>query len=491
MNQDSTKNPKLPDSRAALRERLQLLRDYLAELGTADLDPASALRHREARRVLAEVLDELGSDAPAETIAPQAVPSRDIAVAIMRDVGRVWADAARRRGMELRTDIGQHLPDRVHAVPEVLLPMVGRMLRDALSVADTAVLLQIRGNRKGELEIVVRGGAAGHPDLSESSSIESADPKVPAIGEASDLGRGAPGSAYGVRLVLRANSGGPTGDPGKAGTAPARGQDDQAQVSGKRVLLVGPEGPHRKTVKHMLGHLGLEVFCSISGAAAPSRLRIGSFDGVVIDTDLDDIEPGDLLARLRSQDGPSEHLPLLAITALEGERRDALLHAGADDVMSKPLPGIAQFEARLKQLLMSPAHRVAAEATVPTRSDPRSLGIAPSALDDLLDMTGPDRRQELLEGLLADLGDVAAGLARTETSGDPQDAREHSHVLISLSGAVGATTVLVRARQLNALAHEGNRAAMLTLTRQLRSDVDGLLGHIRRAAERSVHGVGN
>lgn len=99
---------------------------------------------------------------------------------------------------------------------------------------------------------------------------------------------------------------------------------------------------------HVLGQSGYSVTGATSGAYAESALLTQSFDLVILDLGLPDIEGCELLRRLRARKNP---VPVLVLTA-----RDALddrvkgLQWGADDYMIKPFD-LRELEARIHALI--------------------------------------------------------------------------------------------------------------------------------------------
>ena len=99
---------------------------------------------------------------------------------------------------------------------------------------------------------------------------------------------------------------------------------------------------------HVLGQSGYSVTGATSGAYAESALLTQSFDLVILDLGLPDMEGCELLRRLRARKNP---VPVLVLTA-----RDALddrvkgLQWGADDYMIKPFD-LRELEARIHALI--------------------------------------------------------------------------------------------------------------------------------------------
>lgn len=116
-----------------------------------------------------------------------------------------------------------------------------------------------------------------------------------------------------------------------------------------------------------------------------------------------------------------------------------------------------------------------------------SLGeFDPSRLSHLLDITGPDLAPVLLARLTEDLTATHDLLETGADQGDWKSLREGSHVLISLSGSVGALSLQAMSESLNAIAHRQDRAALDTLMPPLAQELVALIQLVR--ATRSPDG---
>ncbi len=113
---------------------------------------------------------------------------------------------------------------------------------------------------------------------------------------------------------------------------------------------------------------------------------------------------------------------------------------------------------------------------------PPALGIAdfdPSRLATLLQITGPALAAELLARLTEDLTTTQDLLAAGSQTGDWKRLREGSHVLISLSGSVGALSLQTMSETLNAIAHAQDATALAALMAPLDAELSALIRLIR------------
>lgn len=141
------------------------------------------------------------------------------------------------------------------------------------------------------------------------------------------------------------------------------------------------------------------------------------------------------------------------------------------------------------------------EQAVNRLAQPRAtetLGISdfdPTRLAHLLQITGPSLGPELLARLTEDLTATQETLAEgvrsadgsADGSADWKRLREGSHVLISLSGSVGALSLQAMSETLNAVAHAQDRDALVALMPPLAAELSALIRLIR--ATRAPTGI--
>lgn len=103
----------------------------------------------------------------------------------------------------------------------------------------------------------------------------------------------------------------------------------------------------------------------------------------------------------------------------------------------------------------------------------------PSRLSHLMEITGPDLAVELLARLTEDLTATQSKLIDGLKTQDWKALREGSHVLISLSGSVGALSLQTMAEGLNAIAHGQDLQAVDALMPPLDAELASLIQLIR------------
>ena len=118
-----------------------------------------------------------------------------------------------------------------------------------------------------------------------------------------------------------------------------------------RILLIEDDARLAALVSEYLGAAGLRVVIAGAGEAGLDLLAHESFDAMVLDLMLPDIDGLEVCRRLRAQPGAKSDLPVLMLTA-RGDSADRVvgLELGADDYLPKPFEP-RELLARLRAIL--------------------------------------------------------------------------------------------------------------------------------------------
>src|SRR6266487_208344 len=115
-----------------------------------------------------------------------------------------------------------------------------------------------------------------------------------------------------------------------------------------RVLVVEDDSLLSQGLTRVLTRAGHAVDRAETGLQADKALRVASFDLVVLDIGLPDIDGFEVLRRLRARRSTTNVLVLTARDAVEDRVHG--LDLGADDYLTKPF-SVTEFEARVRALL--------------------------------------------------------------------------------------------------------------------------------------------
>lgn len=122
-----------------------------------------------------------------------------------------------------------------------------------------------------------------------------------------------------------------------------------------RVLLVEDNRAMRETICEHLRACGFAVDPVALGEEALAAAAVATYDAVILDLGLPDIDGMQVLQDLRLSGGT--HTPALILTARDGlADRIGGLDAGADDYILKPFD-LTELEARLRAVLRRPGTR--------------------------------------------------------------------------------------------------------------------------------------
>lgn len=233
------------------------------------------------------------------------------------------------------------------------------------------------------------------------------------------------------------------------------------------VLVVEDEVVNRDVVCHILNYFGHQVSAVDSGAAALSAVRRASFDLVVMDCRMHDMDGLETTRRLRAGEaGPSGiTVPIIALTAQAfAVDRDACLAVGMNDFLTKPVD-IDHLALAIERWARRPH---GGQHTCPTHADAGPCcqpGAAPKVFDPavlaalpmVVDGSQSDYGQVVLDLYFKSLPAQLSSIQHAATSGDIQTAQRTAHSLKSSSAAVGALAMAACAADAEAHLRHGNQ----------------------------------
>ncbi len=151
------------------------------------------------------------------------------------------------------------------------------------------------------------------------------------IGVQSEVGKGA---LFWLELKL------PISDPPtQTQSAPAPFEASHANITGVRILVAEDNPVNQKVIQRLLDRWGAQYELVSNGKEAVERLSRASFDLVLMDCQMPEMDGYEATRRIRALE--AEHggrIPIIALTAnaLEGDR-EKCLENGMDDYLSKPI----------------------------------------------------------------------------------------------------------------------------------------------------------
>jgi len=247
-------------------------------------------------------------------------------------------------------------------------------------------------------------------------------------------------------------------------------------LSGLHVLLAEDNPTNQLVASQMLESLGASVALAEDGVEALECIERDRFDVILVDIEMPRVNGIEVIRRVRGMQGPVAETPMIALTAyVMREHRAAIDAAGADGVIAKPILSIEQFGADIRRFMRDRARTassaVAGSAAGAGGSDAAASDVDRDLFDHLAQSIGPAATAELLEKVESDLRSTRARLVKALDPINVDEIRAVTHIVVSVSGAVGALALSQQAGRVNAAAH-GNDASDLS------AGVRGLLGMI-------------
>lgn len=414
-----------------------------------------------------------------------------------------WSGRALEKGIAFSVHKGPDLPARLQVDRVALDRVLSNLLGNAFKYGERGrVVCEVAKGADGGLRVTVRDNGPGFPSsvLDHSLPLHNRPNGMTEAGSGMGLHIAADlAHRLGGRLTLRnlAPSGAearldlppsvsvpvlvpvsvPVSVPGAAqgsasGAQPLKPAETQMILDGRRVLIADDNPTSQSLATRLATGLGAEVVVVGDGVEAIGRLEREAFDLLIVDVEMPRLSGLDVIRCLRKLPGAVARMPVIAVTAFGlPSNREAILAAGANDLLTKPLLCPQAFANAVRGLLFSQS---------PLAPTPQTPAMDLSQLDRLLEMAGPETGRDLLDRLIGDLGVVRRGLGKASPVPDWDAVRSHSHVLISLAGAVGGVQLQAEAEALNQIGHRMDRAALDGLLPDAMTHLDAMIEAIRQ-----------
>ena len=113
-----------------------------------------------------------------------------------------------------------------------------------------------------------------------------------------------------------------------------------------KILLAEDNRINQRVAQRLLEKRGHTVVLAESGTEALKAWQKQSFDLILMDVQMPEMDGFEATAKIRNQEKPGNHIPIIAMTAhaLVGDR-ERCLAAGMDDYVSKPINSTDLFAA--------------------------------------------------------------------------------------------------------------------------------------------------
>ncbi|PWE28871.1 hypothetical protein DDZ14_18160 [Maritimibacter sp. 55A14] len=466
------------------------------------LDAAGRLqmsRVRSSGEALARLLDSALRALPGEVALSQGEPGNTNLCRFLTVLADRWTGHAAAKGLDFELDLSEHLPQVIRVERTALERALGNLLANAVKHTRRGkVRLRVELCENDDLCFVVFDDGPGFDrdllawmdGLQRGSAMPGPEePGAPGLGlrivaqmvglldgrlEAANRDGG--GAAVEILLpgsVWR----GPAGNAADAATG-------MADLADLRVLVADDTATNRFLAARMLDVLGAEVVCVGDGARALALLDQERFDLALLDIDMPGMSGLEVIEAVRARHDGLERLPLVAMTAYETrDWRRTIYDAGADGIVFKPITDAAHFATALRDFHERSLYRRGAGDPAQGAS---GVLVDRAVLDGLLEMTGPEMREELLGKVADDLRAVRDSLSRAASRSDAEECRAQTHVLVAVAGAVGALGLQADAQLLNAAARRAETEALPRLAARCLAGIAGLLNVVAEERRKAV-----
>jgi two-component system aerobic respiration control sensor histidine kinase ArcB len=273
------------------------------------------------------------------------------------------------------------------------------------------------------------------------------------------------------------------------------GDDSLPDLRDQHVLVVEDSLTNQLVVCQMLDQMGATYAVASDGTEGLTLLQSESFDFALIDIELPGLSGLDLMRAIRATKGVDGQLPVLAITAyILRANREAIFEAGADGILAKPLNCLDDFGHAIADLLRRTLQTTSDQHIQFPPAKPFQQGKVhdPHVLQHLLGIAGPAGREELLTRIESDLRQTAQQLTTALACDDPSIIRAKTHILIALSGAIGARSLQALAEVANDASHQNDTGRLMATGPPLIAQLETLITEIvqiPRAANVSLSGT--
>lgn len=268
--------------------------------------------------------------------------------------------------------------------------------------------------------------------------------------------------------------------------------------AGKRVLIAEDNPVNQNVAKAMLDSLNVANALADNGLIAIDRLSRESFDLVLMDCQMPEMDgfEASRQIRLRQQHGElPASLPIVALTAnaVEGDR-ERCLAAGMDDYLSKPFTREGMLAILSRWLLptnvpISPVERSRPQPLTgepPSPQNDKLSTLNPRALETIRLLPGANGAVLVGRVIAAYVDDTPKRLAQIHSaiqSGDADGLRKAAHGMKSSSANVGAESLAALCKELELIGRAGTVEGADELLVQAKEELNEVLSALGKQAE--------
>jgi CheY-like chemotaxis protein len=408
-----------------------------------------------------------------------------------------WSGRASEVGSQFLIVRAGDLPVRLRVSQVMLDRILGNLISNALNHAPGApVRLRVEDAPGSGLTLSVTDGGPGYPQAVLDRMARGDDP--------ASMGSRA-GSGLGLRIAAQlsrqiggtlslSNAGGGGSlarlhlpetllDRDAIGVAAFAAPD----LSGVRILVAEDNLTNQTILRQLLGKMQADTVFVADGVAALDMLDRQGFDIALIDIEMPRLSGLEVMRAARARDDAVARMPMVALTAyVLRDNREAIYAAGADGIIGKPISSGAEFGRAVLRYAGRPAGLPEPEDVLEHGAGDAGLGrkMDQARFDALIEVAGESGVVELLQHLHDDLCALRDTLDIGVGERDIPKIRAQTHIMIAISGAVGADRLYRLAEVLNIAAKRRRVDDLAALYAPCRTDLMDLIAHVEREAAR-------
>lgn len=246
-------------------------------------------------------------------------------------------------------------------------------------------------------------------------------------------------------------------------------------LSDMNIMLAEDNLTNQLVVSQMLDAMGATFQVASDGVEALALFEQDHFDLILMDIEMPRMSGLDVIRTIRAGDGSRSNTPIVALTAYAmREHRERIASAGADGLIAKPILGIEDFGVDILRYTKSSRNKPDVSNRDGAAREDDSL-IDSEIFSSLEKTLGPDTMKELLTKVAEDLTSIRSEITSAIATDDLALFRSSSHVLISVSGAIGALSTQQLAEHLNKSSHSGKLSDIRLVATGCLTNIDRLL----------------
>ncbi|MBF9043641.1 response regulator [Rhodobacterales bacterium HKCCE4037] len=397
-----------------------------------------------------------------------------------------WRGQVSESGRSFRIHRYGDLPRQISVPPVQLTRVVANLIGNAFRhAANGDVTLDLAVGGDGALTISVQDQGAGYPQEVLEGRADGG------MGDQAGSGLGLKiarelSAELGIELAIENR---PQGARATLRLAPALLVGDGTaapeatlpDLSALRIMVAEDNLTNQTILRHMMDDLGARTDFVMDGRAALRALTSDAYDIALLDIEMPEMSGLEVMEAIRAIPGEIAAMPLVAITAyVLRDNREAIYAAGADGIIGKPVSSAAD----LGHAILRHVGVTSGDAILPDAAPNDAVVLDRTRMDDLMEAAGPEGRAELLLRLGEDLSTTLETLDRAVAEKDSREIRAQTHILIAISGAVGADRLCNASEALNIAVKRKAVERFASLFPALRADLVALIDEVaRRRAE--------